>query len=183
MLGNLAALVVRRRVRFLVVVLVFVVVAGAFGGSVAKHLTSGGFNDPGSPSSRAQEELQRVFHNDDPNLVLLVTARQGDADSSAVAAEGTALTAELARTPGIGQAVSYWTLGSPPPLRSRDGRQALVLARINGTDDQVRDRIKQLSPALTRHDAVVTVGVGGFAEVFRQVGTQIESDLRTAEAI
>src|SRR5207248_4083735 len=100
-----------------------------------------------------------------------------------VMAEGNALTGELARTPGVSQAVSYWSLGSPPPLRSHDGRQALVLARIAGSDDQVRDRIKKLSPTLTRRDAVVTVGVGGFAEVFRQVGTQIESDLRTAESI
>src|SRR5207249_2512972 len=113
-----------------------------------KHLTSGGFNDPSSPSSQAQRQLRTVFHSDEPNLVLLVTARQGDVDSPAVTGEGNALTNELARTPGVGQAVSYWSLGSPPPLRSHDGHQALVLARIAGTDDQVRDRMKQLSPAL-----------------------------------
>src|SRR5205814_8864665 len=101
MLGNLAALVVRRRVSFLVLVVAFVLVAGALGGNVAKHLTSGGFNDPSSPSSQAERQLRSVFHSDQPNLVLLVTARQGDADTPAVAAEGSALTAELARTPGI----------------------------------------------------------------------------------
>src|SRR5205814_2478212 len=125
MLGNLAALVVRGRVSFLVLVVAFVLVAGALGGNVAKHLTSGGFNDPGSPSSKAQRQLRSVFHSDEPNLVLLVTARQGDADSPPVMAEGNALTGELARTPGVSQAVSYWSLGSPPPLRSHDGRQAL----------------------------------------------------------
>src|SRR3954464_6778498 len=77
MLGNLAALVIRRRVTFLAAVGVFIVLAGALGGNVAKHLSNGGFNDPGSPSEQAQQELRRVFHADNPNLILLVTAKNG----------------------------------------------------------------------------------------------------------
>src|SRR5438067_1378087 len=103
--------------------------------------------------------------------------------SPAAAGEGAALTQRLLTTPNISQAVSYWSLGAPPPLRSKDARQALVLARIAGTDDQVRDRIKELSPRLEQDGPVAAVSVGGFAEVFRQVGTQIEHDLRTAEMI
>src|SRR5947209_5886643 len=183
MLGNLAALVIRRRVTFLAAVGVFVVVAAALGGNVAKHLSSGGFNDPGAASEQAHRELVRVFHADQPNLILLVTAKAGTVDDPAAAAEGAALTQRLATTPGISQAASYWTLGNPPPLHSKDGRQALVLARIAGSDDQVRDRIKVLSPQLKLDTPVISVAVGGFAEVFRQVGTQIERDLRTAEMI
>jgi RND superfamily putative drug exporter len=183
MLGNLAALVIRRRITFLAAVGVFVVVAAALGGNVAKHLSSGGFNDPGAASEQAHRELVRVFHADQPNLILLVTAKTGTVDDPAVAAQGSALTQRLATTPGISQSVSYWTLGTPPPLRSKDNRQALVLARIAGNDDQVRDRIKVLSPQFKQDTPVISVGVGGFAEVFRQVGTQIEHDLRTAEMI
>src|SRR5438067_8368497 len=183
MLGSLAALVIRRRVTFLAVVGVFVVVAAALGGNVAKHLSSGGFNDPGAPSEQAHRELARVSHADQPNLILLVTAKAGTVDDPAVAAQGAALTQRLATTPGISQSVSYWTLGSPPPLRSNDNRQALVLARIAGNDDQVRDRIKVLSPQLKQDTPAISVGVGGFAEIFRQIGTQIEHDLRTAEMI
>jgi len=54
-----------------------------------------------------------------------------------VAAEGAALTKELAREPSVQQASSYWTLRSAPPLRSDDRRQALVLARIAGNEDEV----------------------------------------------
>ena len=46
MLAALARFVVRRRKSVLVATLVFVVFAGAFGGSVAESLTSGGFDDP-----------------------------------------------------------------------------------------------------------------------------------------
>src|SRR5436305_1985752 len=90
---------------------------------------------------------------------------RASARASTVAAQGAALTQRLATTPGISQSVSYWTLGSPPPLRSNDNRQALVLARIAGNDDQVRDRIKVLSPQLKQDTPLTSVGVGGFAEI------------------
>src|SRR5205807_7329105 len=38
-------------------------------------------------------------------------------------------------------------------------------------------------PRFTRTDADVQVGVGGFAEVFRQVTTQVQDDLKKAELI
>ncbi|MDQ4070846.1 MAG: MMPL family transporter, partial [Actinomycetota bacterium] len=75
------------------------------------------------------------------------------------------------------------TLGSPPPLKSNDGRQALVLATIDGTEDEIMERVEELSPHYTRSDGVVTVAVGGFAEVFRQVSEQIEKDLVRAEVV
>src|SRR5438477_613028 len=60
-----------------------------------------------------------------------------------------------------------------------------VLAGISGTDDQVRDRVKRLAPAytVTAPASVATVEVGGRAQVFNQVGTQVEKDLRKAEGI
>ncbi len=58
-----------------------------------------------------------------------------------------------------------------------------MLARIAGNADQVRDRVNELSPKYSRTDSTITIGVGGQAEVFRQVGTQVEKDLRKAETI
>ena len=174
---------VARRRWILVVTLAFVAAAGIIGGGVAKHLSSGGFFDPGAESTQAANALDRVFHTGTPNVLLLVTARSGTVDSPAVAAEGAALTAELAGQPGVGQAASYWTLGNPAALRSRDGTQAVVVSRIAGTDDQVRARIDKISPLFTRQDAAVRVQVGGAAEIFRQVSVQIEKDLQKAETI
>src|ERR687885_2383189 len=152
MLAALARFVVRRRVAVLVAALIGMVVAGAVGGGVAKHLTGGGFEDPGAESTQAKKVLEQTFGSETPNLVLLVTANDGSVDGPAAAAAGAALTSELAAAPGVTQAVSYWSLGSPPPLRSNDGRQAIVLATIGGNDDQVMDRIKELSPQYTRAD-------------------------------
>ncbi|MGI8684860.1 MAG: MMPL family transporter [Acidimicrobiales bacterium] len=184
MLASLGRFVVRRRVMVLIAALVGMLVAGAVGGGVASHLSGGGFDDPSAESSRAKKVLEQSFGTRNPNVVLLVTSADGSVDSATAAAAGAALTTELAAEPGIAQAVSYWTLGSPPPLRSNDGRQALVLATIAGDDDQVAERIEDLSPRFTRPDGTaVTVAVGGFAEVFRQVSAQIEHDLVRAEMI
>src|SRR6266516_1078962 len=132
MLLRLATFTVARRRWILIGSLVGLLVAGAFGGSVAKHLSSGGFTDPNAQSTKAEQALERVFHSGNPNLLLLVTTRGGSGDAPAVAGAGTALARELAAQPGVTNVVSYWTLGSPPPLRSTDGRQALVLALIRG---------------------------------------------------
>lgn len=158
-------------------------IAGAVGGGVADHLSSGGFEDPAAESTRAGRLIDDVFGAGEPNLVLLVTATRGDVDAPAVVAAGAALTAELAATEGIEQASSYWSLGSVPPLRSGDGHQALVLARIAGDEDTVSTRIEELSPHLTRTTPELDVRVGGFAEVFRQVTETVESDLAKAEGV
>ncbi len=183
MLSRLGRLAVRRRKVVLLIAVVTFAASGSFGGSVAEHLSSGGFDDPSSESFRADEALLDTFGSGTPNLVLLVTADAGSVDDPATAAVGTALAAELAAEPGITDVASYWTLGNAPPLRSDAGNRALVLARIEGTQDEVNRRVEELSPRYHRHDGGVTVDVGGFAEVFREVGTTIEDDLVRAESI
>jgi len=183
MLDRLGRFTVRRHRRVLLTALVAFAIAGAVGGGVAEHLSSGGFEDPNAESIRAKRVVENQFRGGDPNLVLLVTARNGSVDDPAVAAGAAALTQELANAPGIQQSVSYWTLGSPPPLRGNDGRQALVLARISGNEDTVNARVEELSPAFTRQNDAFSVRVTGYAEVFRQVGETIEADLVKAEGI
>ena len=183
MLSRLAKFTVRRRRLVLLGTLVTFLLAGAVGGGVADRLSSGGFEDADAEAARAQRLVDETFGNGTPNLVLLVTADGGNVDDPATAAAGQALTAEVAARPGIEQAMSYWSLGNAPPLRSTQGHQALVLARIAGDEDEIGDRISELSPELTRDGDVIDVGVGGYAEVFRQVGTTIEEDLAKAEGV
>ncbi len=88
---------------------------------------------------------------------------------------------QLSHEPTIDAASSYWTLGNPPPLASRDHTEALVLAHIRGSDDQVAKEIKTLAPKYQFATAAVTVQAGGQAQVFNQVGTQVQQDLKKAE--
>jgi RND superfamily putative drug exporter len=169
MLAALGRFAVRRRRWVLAGTLAAAVVAGALGGGMFERLSGGGFSDPDAESSRAREELERVFGAGDPNLVLLVTATHGSVDDPAVAAAGAALTEELVSEPSVQQTSSYWTAGAAPPLRSDDWRQALVLARIAGDEDQVDGAVEELAPRYTRDTNLVTVAVGGPAAVFRQI--------------
>jgi RND superfamily putative drug exporter len=183
MMRRLGQFTVRRRRLVLAASVVFLAVAGALGGGVAEHLTAGGFEDPGSESAQAADELAATFGVEDPNLILLVTVAEGTIDDPGVVDDGRALTEELAAEAGVANVASYWSLGSPPPLRSEDATQALVLGTIEGDDDRVNDRVEQLAEEYTRTNGVVTVAVGGVAEVFNQVGHTIESDLIRAELI
>src|SRR5205823_740434 len=101
----------------------------------------------------------------------------------AVRADGAAITRRLAHQPGVDNVVSYWSFGGIDSLRSTDGREALVLGRIEGNDDQVRSRIRTIAPRYTFSDGRVRVAVGGRAEVFHQVSTQVETDLQRAEKL
>ena len=52
--------------------------------------------------------------------MLLVTADEGTVDDATLARSGQQLTERLAAEPGVADVASYWSLGSPPPLRSTD---------------------------------------------------------------
>lgn len=182
-LRSLGHLTVRRRRWILVATLLLVLAAGALGGNVAQYLSSGGFDDPGAESTAADRALDDVFSSGNPNLVLLVTAKSGSVDDPEAARFGAELTQELADEEGVEQAVSYWTLGSAPPLKSEKGHQALVLARVGGDQDEILEKVEALTPDYRIDNDIATVDVGGQAPVFVEVGETIEGDLARAEAI
>jgi RND superfamily putative drug exporter len=187
MLTRFAHLAIRRSRAVLVAALVFVALAGGIGGGVADSLTTGGFEDPATESSRAEEALADRFDTGVPNVVLLVTATDGrDVDAPEVGAAGQALATQLAGEDDVTDVVSYWSEGGAPPLRNDDGTRALVIARIEGDDDAVDERIAELGPRYERAEdgnSPVSVEIGGSAQVFHTVGTTIEEDLLTAEMI
>jgi putative drug exporter of the RND superfamily len=183
MLGRLSRFTVRHRKAVLVGTALFFVAAGVLGSGVASQLSSGGFDDPASESSRARKAIEREFGRQEPDLVFLVTAKRGSADDPDVLAAGNDLTTRLASERTVARAVSYWTLGNAPPLRSNDGRQALVITTLRGDEDKRLDAAKELSPRYSGSRGPVTVGVGGFAETFRQINQQTESDLVRGELI
>jgi putative drug exporter of the RND superfamily len=175
--------VVRRRRAVLIASLALFALAGALGAKVAEHLSTGGFESPNSESTRTAAAIEKAFGARNPDILLMVTARHGFVDDPEVAAQGRALTEQLAAEKGVGRVVSYWSLGGAPPLRSTDARRALVLATLDGKQNAQNKTLDGLTPRFTRSDSVVTVGVGGYAEVFRQVTHQVEKDLVRAEMI
>src|SRR5690606_5978432 len=121
MLTRVAHLVIRRRKLVLIAAVVAFLGFGAWGGTVAEHMSSGGFDDPASESYKADDELEQAFGTATPNFLLVVTAADGTVDAPDVVAAGTALTERLAAEADLENVVSYWTLENAPPLKSDGG--------------------------------------------------------------
>ena len=189
MLRRIAQLAIRRRRLVLVAAAIAFVVSGAIGGGVADRLSSGGFEDPGAESTRADDLLAAEFDTGTPNIILVVTARGGDVDAPEVADAGREVADELAAASYEGtpmtEVLSYWDLPAGNPLESVDGDRALVLGRFDAPDDEVVQFSRTIVEDLTRSDpeAAITVEVGGLGPVFAQVNETIEHDLVRAEMI
>lgn len=183
--GRARAVVVHHRWTIIALAVVFTALAGLFGADVQSHLKSGGFEDPRSESSRAEALLEETFGSGAPDVLLVVTAADGNVDDPAVAAAAGDLVDWIATQSNVEQVVDYWRLGNPPPLRSDGGDRALVFVRLSGSED---DRI-QAAGAL-RHatqeqvaDGAIQVGVGGEFATYHELNEIIEEDLLTAEMI
>jgi RND superfamily putative drug exporter len=163
--------------------LVFVL-AALFGGKVADHLNSGGFNDTKAPSWVAKQTLQDVFHSGDPNLILEVSSPAG-VDSAAAKAAGERVTAALRQSPYAEQVTSYWNLPAAQAanLRSADGTSALVVALIAGDDDTAPKRAEAIYKTLTGTTDGVTVNAGGQLATISTINKLVKSDLTRSEMI
>jgi RND superfamily putative drug exporter len=182
---RLGRFIIRRRWAVLVVAGLFLVAAGVFGSSAIDRLSSGGFQDPEAESTLADEALEEEFESGTLNYLLLVTAREGPVADPAVARLGLQLTEDLRAEEGVAEAFSFWSLGGVAQLASTDDppTRALVLARIAGDEDEVIERVEELSPRYERDHPEATVEVSGAGEIFRAVSAQAEEDLRRAELI
>jgi RND superfamily putative drug exporter len=171
----------------LVASFVFVALGALVAPSVSGHLSSGGFDDPSSESALAAARIEEIFGVSDPDVVLLVEAlgagRPGSVDDAAVRRDGLALTESLRREEGVLRADSYWSLGGAPPLRSIDGTKALVLANLEGTQNDKHELLEELGPRYSGTNDSIRVSVSGFAEIYRQVTAQVEEDLVRAEMV
>ncbi|QIK67277.1 MMPL family transporter [Nocardioides sp. HDW12B] len=164
--------------RSLAGLLLFVVLAGFFGGSVAGALDDdGGFLPADAESAAAVEAISAATGEaPSPGVVLLVGEEDGPA---ATPAQVESATERLGAVDGISSVVS--AANAPPGARSglvsEDGTRSLVLGTLAaGADDgEVADAVVEAYA----DDPDVTVGgwtVGG-----TQLGETVESDLARAE--
>jgi RND superfamily putative drug exporter len=179
---RLAQIVVRRRVLVLVLALVGMVIAGVVGGGVASRLSNGGFDDPTAESVRAVQILTDEFGISPPDIVIVASA-EGSIDGDEAVAAAIALSSALEAEKHVTSVSSYWTLGSPPPLRSVDGTRALIFATVEGTQSEVLERSWGLAEEYRGDFRGLDLAVGGEAPFFAEVNQTVEADLLTAESI
>jgi len=188
MLDRLATLTWRRPKLVLALVGVFVVLAGAFGYDVERHLKAAGFTDSASQSERATKLLRSELGYDaTPGIVVLVRSPGGGrlgVGAPAVRREVDRVGAALARTRHVGHVINpLRDRRAAGALIERDG-DSLVIAAALTTQDIESDGGEAAEEAQRRiGDSSLELGYGGFAVSFNEVNDETREDLTRAELI
>jgi RND superfamily putative drug exporter len=184
MFAVLARFVVAAPRAILAGTLVFLAGAAILGGNVATQLDGVAANNPNASSASAAAILDSQFPGSRPDLALLVEPAGGRGiEEPAIAEQGRELAEALAAEPGITGVRSYWQTGSPT-LRSKDNRQALIVARIAAPDENGADSIfNQIQPRYAGTRGDLSVQLGGATAVRNAVRDTVTADLLRAEAI
>ncbi|WP_432103951.1 MMPL family transporter [Streptomyces sp. bgisy091] len=152
------------------------------GSGVADRMGSGGWEAPDAESTYTTRVLEREFPASQPNLLLLVDSGPVSVDDPAVAAEAQRLAQRLSAEPGVAGVGSYWSTKSPA-LRSTDGHEAVVAARIEGDEKRAGEILDRIAPAYRGTHGPVDVSIGGRVAVQYEMQSIIEEDLLRAELI
>ncbi|MCB5169283.1 MMPL family transporter [Streptomyces bambusae] len=174
---------VTARPRLSLLLALLVTALAVFAGSgAADRMGAGGWQDPAAESTYATEALEREFPASQPNLLLLLDAGPPGVDEPAAAAAADRLARRLAAEPGVTGVGSYWQTRSPA-LRSADGRQALIAARVTGDEKTASETLGRIAPHYRGTHGPVEVSLGGPVAVQRAMTATVQEDLVRAELI
>ncbi|MEU3830066.1 MMPL family transporter [Streptomyces sp. NPDC029080] len=179
-LGALARWSFRHRRSVLSLAALLIVACAAVGFSAGVRWSNGGYAAEGTAAERAEHMAQK-FGAGTADLVLY--ARPGRAvDSRDVAAQGRQVTELAQRSPGVKSALSYWTTGLEP-LRSADGRGALLRIDLKGDESQEARTASALVPALRAAAPRLALSATGQSWINVQGTAQAERDLFRSELL
>jgi RND superfamily putative drug exporter len=183
-LHRIANAAIRSPRRILAVAALLMVVCAVLGIPVAKHLSAGGFQDPGSESARAAQVLSEKFGLSDQQLLITVHDPSGATGGPATAA-GTDIVARLDASPNVLSVTSPWT--SPPAaaaeLLSTDGKTGLIVATMAGGENKAQEYASELAEPVVGERDGMTIRAGGSAIIIKQINQVTMNDLLRMEAI
>jgi uncharacterized membrane protein YdfJ with MMPL/SSD domain len=159
------------------IAIVFFVLAGALGGSVASRLDPYGADDPATESVKARQQLENAGLRE-PAVLAVVSGAPVGAPASRARVE--ALERSVRRRPGVNSVTGYYDTGSPVFV-ARDRRATDFAITLHTTGDKRwQEEGADIADSLSAHPGVV---VGGAAVAQEQVNKQVENDLRMAEML
>jgi trehalose monomycolate/heme transporter len=172
--------VYRRRRLVLVVALIVVAFAGAWGTGVFGRLQSGGgFTPPDSQSQRSANLAAAAFGRDAGDVVVLYSSGTLNVRSPAFR---DAVTGTLERLPrsDVQSVTTYWSTGSPRFVSASGHETYAVLEMAGATDDARQTSYNAIKGQL---DApAVQTQVGGQVPTYEAISKQVTSDIGRAEA-
>ena len=183
-IGNL---VVRRSKLILFGFVSLVVLSSFWGFQAFGALKGGGYDNPNSDSTLVTELLHSEF-GVDPAEVLVLVDLPSDADETN--ANGfpihfelvQELSAELLDIEGVDSVLNYYTLGSPPNLKSEDGKLIYLLVDLDNSVDQT-PVVAEIVDEYTGDYQGAQVHVSGFGAVTKAINETIYEDIIRAEIV
>ncbi len=171
------------RARWIVLFLALLIVTGAaiFGTGLFGSLKGGGFADPASESSKAQNLLDAKFGGATADIIILMSNNSLMASDPAFKDAATQLLATLKARPEVASITSYYSTQSASFL-SRDGHETFAVVQLTAKDRTAKDKdYKTIQPLIT--SPVLQTMVGGSVAVDTAINTQVGADLERAELI
>jgi len=174
----------RRRRLTLVITLLFVAFAGAWGTGVFGKLSSGdNFTPPSSQSQHEANVAEQVFGRNDADVVVLYRSATMTVTDPAYRQAVTTALNSLPRA-DVAKTATYWSTGSPS-LVSTDRHSTYAVLQLTGADDAARhqtyDAIKNdLIPASLAASGV-TARVGGNVAMEVAINNEVTADIAKAE--
>jgi putative drug exporter of the RND superfamily len=184
MFESLGRFINRRSKSVLAFFVVGIIVAGFFGFQAFSRFDSGGYTDPNSDSSQAQEILLEEFDVKQPSLVFAVGSKDKSIDDLSVAKSATELEQELKNEGAVEEVFSYWSTGQAPFLKSEDGKSGLIFVYFATTDFTESDKLG--GEFQEKYDGTykdLEVYISGQAVFANAINGRIQDDLKIAEAI
>ena len=183
-IGNL---VVRRSKLILLGFVSLVVLSSFWGFQAFGALKGGGYDNPNSDSTLVTELLQSEFGVDPAEVLVLVDlpsdADETDANGFPVHFELVQeLSADLLDIEGVDSVLNYYTLGSPPNLKSEDGKLIYLLVDLDNNVDQT-PVVAEIVDDYTGDYQGAQVHVSGFGAVTKAINETIYEDIIRAEIV
>jgi uncharacterized membrane protein YdfJ with MMPL/SSD domain len=157
--------------------ILFFLLAGALGGSVAERLDPYGADDPATESVEAREQLE------DAGLrvpAVIAVVKEAPVAEPATRARVMAMERDVRKRPDVESVSGYFDTRSPAFV-SEDGQSTYFAVALKATDDKEMQEVgAEIADELSGRPGVV---VGGFAVATEQVNKQVEKDLKMAEML
>jgi len=182
MFERLGAAIFARRKMVLLLGVAVIVIAGLWGGSVSKRLSSGGYYDPHSESVIAANDIKHKLGVPSSDATVVFTSNQPVTDPATAAGIESAL-ASLPHdvVPGY---VSYAT-SKQPWLISNDKHATYATLQLAGdTDAKQSASFAEVKTALAKANLPgISVDYAGLVPLNKEISGQVSKDLKRAEAL
>lgn len=180
LLAPVAGFAYRRRFPLLIAFVVLFGGATFYGRGAASQLVGGGFDDPNSPSARAEARLDDRFGLGTPDVLVAYTHERLRASDPEFEPALAPTLARMAAVPGVHRVTTPFG-PQKDALIANDGRTVVIAVRLSGHGRALQAAYDKLEPL------IATPGfeklVGGAIPAARQAQHAAESDLKRAELI